>query len=80
MAEDLNVTAPLPEPVTPEELAEVIQEFEQYRQRLVEDMTTAAQKAKLSKSKLMSRLEPELAEIDAALANLRAQYAIMTNN
>jgi hypothetical protein len=61
--------------VTPEELAEVIQEFEQYRQRLISDMTNAAQKAKLSKSKMMTKLEPELAQIDTALENLRAQYA-----
>ena len=66
--------------VTPEELAEVISEFEQYRQRLVEDMTTAAKKAKLPKSKVMARLEPELAKIDATLDNLRNQHAVMTSN
>ena len=65
-------------PVTPEELAQVIQEFEQYRHRLVEDMTNAAKKAKLSKSKMMTKLEPELAQIDTALENLRVQYAMMT--
>ncbi len=67
-------------PVTPEELAEVIQEFEQYRQRLISDMTNAAQKAKLSKSKMMTKLEPELAQIDTTLERLRAQYAMMTGN
>jgi phage gp36-like protein len=71
MAENLDPT----DPVTSEELAEVIAEFEQYRERLLEDMTTAAQKAKLPKAKLMASLEPELAEIDAVLANLRTQYA-----
>lgn len=80
MAEDLDRAAPLQDPVTPQELAEVIAEFEQYRQRLVEDLTTAAQKAKLPKSKLMTRLEPELAEIDAVLANLRQQYTLLTNS
>ena len=67
-------------PVTPEELAEVIKEFEQYRQRLISDMTNAAQKAKLSKSKMMTKLEPELAQIDTALENLRAQYAAIAGN
>ena len=66
--------------VTPEQLAEVIGEFEQYRQRLIDDMTTAAKKAKLPKSKVMSRLEPELAKIDATLGNLRNQHAVMTAN
>jgi molecular chaperone GrpE (heat shock protein) len=65
-------------PVSPEELAEVIQEFEQYRQRLVEEMTNAAKKAKLSKSKMMTKLEPELAKIDTALEKLRLQYAAST--
>jgi molecular chaperone GrpE (heat shock protein) len=67
-------------PVTAEELAEVIQEFEQYRQRLISDMTNAAQKAKLSKSKMMTKLEPELAQIDTALEKLRAQYAALAGN
>ncbi len=66
--------------VTAEELAEVIQEFEQYRERLISDMTNAAQKAKLPKSKMMTKLEPELAQIDTALEKLRAQYAVMTGN
>jgi molecular chaperone GrpE (heat shock protein) len=74
-ANDLNA-----DPVTPEDIAEVIAEFEQYRSRLIEDMTTAAKKAKLSKSKLMTRLEPELANIDATLENLRNQYAMMIAN
>lgn len=66
--------------VTAEQIAEVIKEFEQYRQRLVEDMTNAAKKAKLSKSKMMTKLEPELVQIDAKLERLRAQYAQMTGN
>jgi hypothetical protein len=68
------------EPVTPQAIAEVIQEFEVYRQRLIDDLTNAAQKAKLPKSKLNARLEPELAQIDEALANLRAQHAALTSN
>jgi hypothetical protein len=68
------------EPVTPQAIAEVIQEFEVYRQRLIDDLTNAAQKAKLPKSKLNARLEPELAKIDETLANLRAQHAALTSN
>ncbi|MFM6324596.1 MAG: hypothetical protein ACKPH1_16000 [Microcystis panniformis] len=68
------------EPVTPQALAEVIQEFEVYRQRLVDDLTNAAQKAKLPKSKLSASLDPELAQIDATLADLRAQHAALTSN
>ena len=80
MSENSNHTTTNSNPVTPEELAEVIQDFENYRERLVNDMTNAAKKAKLSKSKMMTKLEPELAQIDAALKNLRAQYAMMTGN
>ena len=87
MAENLELTATdtegtvnPSEPVTPQDLAELIQEFEQYRQRLSEDMTRAAQKAKLPKSKLKAKLEPELAKIDATLENLRTQHAALTVN
>ncbi|HBE20307.1 MAG TPA: hypothetical protein DEG17_20115 [Cyanobacteria bacterium UBA11149] len=68
------------EAVTPQDIAEVILEFEQYRQRLIDEMTTVAQKAKLPKSKMMARLEPELAQIDATLENLRTQHAALTSN
>ena len=66
--------------VTSQDLAELIQEFEQYRERLVNDMTIAAKKAKLPKSKLMARLDPELAHIDATLDNLRMQHAALTED
>lgn len=65
------------DPVTATDLAEVIEEFERYRQRLIDDLTAAAQKAKLPKSKLNASLEPELAQIDATLENLRARHAEM---
>jgi hypothetical protein len=84
MADNLELTANNSnndsEPVTPQAIAEVIQEFEIYRQRLIDDLTTAAQRAKLPKSKLNARLEPELAQIDATLANLRAQQAALASN
>ncbi len=62
-------------PVTPQELAEVISEFEQYRDRLVNDTMTAAKKAKLSKKMAMSKLEPQLTVIDSKLEQLRIQQA-----
>jgi hypothetical protein len=62
---------------TAEELAEVIEEFEQYRERLVKETLETAQKAKLSKTKAMSHLEPELAKIDTILQQLREQQATL---
>jgi hypothetical protein len=58
-----------------QELAEVIQEFELYRERLINDTMTAAQKAKLTKSVAMAQLEPELTKIDTMLQQLREQQA-----
>ena len=60
---------------SPEEVAEVISELEKYRHRLVEDFTTTAKKAKLPKSLVMAQLEnhPEIAKIDASLAQLRGE-------
>ena len=65
---------------TAEEIAEVIQEFEQYRERLVSETMTAAQKAKLPQKAAMTKIEPELAQIDASLASLRDRLATMTAN
>lgn len=65
-------------PVTLEALAEVIAEFEQYRDRLVNETMEAAKKAKLSKKVAMSKLEPQLAVIDSRLEQLRTQKANMT--
>ena len=65
-------------PVTVEDLAELIVEFEQYRDRLVNDTTEAAKKAKLSKKATMAKLEPQLADIDAKLQRLREQHANLT--
>ena len=67
-------------PVTAEDLAELIAEFEQYRDRLVNDTTEAAKKAKLSKKATMAKLEPQLADIDAKLQRLREQHANLTAN
>ena len=62
-------------PVTTEDLAELIVEFEKYRERLISDTTEAAKKAKLSKKAAMAKLEPKLADIDAKLERLREQHA-----
>jgi predicted nucleic acid-binding Zn-ribbon protein len=56
-----------------EELEETIAELQEYRDRLVADTTNMAQKAKVSKSQMMSSLEPELQHIDQALENLQTQ-------
>jgi capsule polysaccharide export protein KpsE/RkpR len=55
------------------ELEEAIAEMEAYRERLVNDMTAMAQRAKISKSQMMTNLEPELNQIDTALQQLRSQ-------
>jgi hypothetical protein len=58
---------------SPQEIAEVISELEQYRERLIADFMTTAKKAKLPKSTVTAQLEnhPEIAKIDASLAQLR---------
>jgi predicted nucleic acid-binding Zn-ribbon protein len=63
------------QPVTAAELAELIGEFEKYRERLVRETTEAAKKAKLSKKATMAKLEPQLVDIDAKLQRLREQQA-----
>jgi len=63
-----------------EELTEAIAEFEQYRERLVAETITVAQKAKLPQKAALAKIEPELAQIDAGLQNLRAQLAALTTN
>jgi hypothetical protein len=62
-------------PVTAADLAELIVEFEKYRDRLISETTEAAKKAKLSKKATMVKLEPQLADIDAKLQRLREQQA-----
>ena len=81
-ADHAGKTTPVAEaeaqPVTAEAIAETIAEFEQYRERLVNETMTAAKKAKMSKKETMNRLESELQKIDNILDNLRAQYETMT--
>lgn len=67
--------SPSPAANTVEEITEVIKEFEQYRERLLNDTVTAAKKARLQKKTAMAKIEPELKFIDTSLENLRSQLA-----
>ena len=64
--------------VTAQEVAEVIEEFEQYRERLINNTLTTAQRAKVLKTEALAQLEPELAKIDAILKELRDQQTALT--
>ncbi|MHC5934053.1 hypothetical protein [Nostoc sp.] len=64
--------------VTAQNVAEVIAELEQYRERLVQETTETAKRAKLIRVNLMAKLEPELAKIDSALEELRNQQAALS--
>lgn len=64
--------------VTAEDLAELIVEFEKYRDRLIAETLAAAKKAKLSKKATMAKLEPQLAVIDSKLQRIREQQANLT--
>lgn len=67
-------------PATAAELAEVIAEFEQYRERLLTETMAAAKKAKLPQKTALAQLEPQLAKIDTTLEKLREQKATLTVN
>ncbi|TYQ23517.1 hypothetical protein PseudUWO311_22300 [Pseudanabaena sp. UWO311] len=56
---------------TPQELAEMISELEQFRERIVNDTLATAQRAKIMKSQALATLEPNLAKIDTTLQTLR---------
>ncbi|MBW4552252.1 MAG: hypothetical protein KME35_14265 [Aphanocapsa sp. GSE-SYN-MK-11-07L] len=65
---------------TPEELAELIAELEQYRQRLLTDTMEMAQRAKIMRARAIASLEPDLARIDAMLQELRDRQAALSAN
>jgi hypothetical protein len=65
------------EQVTAAEIAEILVELQKYRDRLVNDTLEAVQKAKLPKSKAMAEMAPELAKIDAMLADLQERQAAL---
>lgn len=60
---------------TPEEIVEILSELEKYRDRLINDMTDAAKKAKMTKAAMMQHIEPELKEIDIRIEGLRQLQA-----
>ena len=60
---------------TPQELAEMISELEQFRERIVNDTLATAQRAKIMKSQALANLEPNLAKIDSTLETLRQQQS-----
>jgi hypothetical protein len=68
------------EQITAQQLAETIAEFEQYRERLVNETIETAKRAKLMKSAVMAQLEPELAKIDATIKALQEQQAALSAN
>ncbi|MFM2303488.1 MAG: hypothetical protein RLZZ135_897 [Cyanobacteriota bacterium] len=66
------------EQVTVAELDEIMVELQKYRDRLVNDTLETIQKAKLPKAKSMEQIEPELAKIDAMMADLQDRKAALT--
>ena len=67
------------EQATSQELTEIITELEQYRERLVNDTLSMAQRAKVMKSQAIASLEPSLAKIDTTLETLRDRQATLTS-
>jgi len=64
---------------TPEALAEVIAELEQYRSRIIEDTMAMAKQAKIMRCKAQANIEnhPEIAKIDAILSDLHSRQAAL---
>ncbi|MBD2213431.1 hypothetical protein H6G27_26675 [Nostoc linckia FACHB-104] len=62
-----------------EELNLAIAELEEYRERLVNDTLSMAQKAKVMKAQALASLQPQLAQIDATLESLRQQQSTLTS-
>jgi capsule polysaccharide export protein KpsE/RkpR len=73
----MTETSELTPPSNAQELADVIVELEQYRERLLNETLETAKKAKMQKSVVMAQLEPELTRIDAMLASLKDQKAAL---
>lgn len=63
-----------------QDLTEMISELETYRERLVSDTMSMAQRAKIMKAQANALLEPNLAQIDATLESLRQQRAALTSD
>ena len=63
---------------TLDQLTEMIEALESYRERIVSDTLAMAQKAKIMKSQALANLEPNLAKIDATLESLRQHQSKST--
>ncbi|MBD2362356.1 hypothetical protein H6G36_14385 [Anabaena minutissima FACHB-250] len=74
MADSTEITSI--DEANPEELTEAIAELEQYRERLVSDTLSMAQRAKIMKAQALASLQPQLAQIDATLEALRQQQSV----
>ncbi len=71
------------EPAAPadlQELIDAIAALEEYRERLVADTMTMAQRAKITKSQVMANLDPELQQIDNTLQQLRDQQTALASS
>lgn len=64
------------QPVSKEEIDQMIVEFEQYRERLINDIVQMGKKIKLSKKAVDKNIteHSEIARVDAILEKLRSQY------
>ena len=64
---------------TPEAIAEVITELEQYRSRIINDTMEMAKRAKVLRVKALEKVEnhPEIAKIDAMLRDLHSRKAAL---
>ena len=65
------------EQATAQEIADVVAELEQYRERLANDLLAMAQRANIPRATVLAQLEyhPEIAKVDAILQHLYAQPA-----
>lgn len=78
MADSPELTSTSIDQSNSEELTEAIAELEQYRERLVNDTLSMAQRAKIMKAQALASLQPQLTQIDATLEALRQQQSSLT--
>ncbi len=62
-----------------EELTEAIAQLEEYRERLVNDTLSMAQRAKIMKPQALASLQPQLTQIDATIESLRQQQSTLAS-
>ncbi|WP_413162832.1 hypothetical protein ACL6C3_27130 [Capilliphycus salinus ALCB114379] len=68
------------ETISAQDIAELLEEYQQYRERLLNETLETAKRAKISQTATMARLEPELAKIDSVLEQLRQRQASLNPN